>query len=816
MTTTSRIPEGLERRVEDYELITGHGKYVDDVRLPDGRIAMLYAAFVRSPYAHARVEHIHLEEAKSLPGVVAAFDGTGVMSGMKTLNTFPVADLKKPERRPLANGIVRYAGDPVAVVLAEDPYTARDACDLVDVEYTPLPVVVDPEQAAEATAPLLYDELGTNAAFSLSSHGGDVEGVFGRADHIVCLRVVNQRVAASPMEPRACLFHFQQESGQLTAWVSSQAVYTLRDLLAGFLGLKRENVHVINADVGGGFGTKTSVLGEELVAAYLAVQYGRPVKWIEDRSENLQSQVHGRGQINYIEAACSKDGDLLGLRVSSIGDLGAFLASSTAMVPAGTTYMLNGPYKIQAIESAVVGVFTNKVPTAAYRGAGRPEATYILERTMDAIARELRLDPAEVRRRNFLSPDVFPYKTLTGVQYDSGDYRRALDIALERVGYVSWREKQKERRAAQHPLQIGIGVSSFVEVTGGPARQGMPKEAATVRIQRDGTVLVQSGVSHNGQGHFTAFTQIAANVLDVPVSSIQVRMNDSALPGFSIGTFGSRTTQNGASVVLLASQAVREKAVNLAARMLEAAPGDMVVENGSVAVRGVPSRRIAFGELARLCEENPDLIEHEGPNPVNGATVEGLAAWRDFSASNSAFSSGTHIAVVEVDTDTGEVHLLTYVAADDCGRVLNEYLAEAQVHGSLAQGIGQALYEEVVYDEEGQLLTSTFMDYALPVAEEFPTFINASIETPSSTNPLEAKGIGEAGCIAAPPAIVNAVIDALEPYGVTTVDMPLKAEKIWNLVHEARSGELKQPVFRVPEVFSRSRSAKEEDAPDFV
>jgi len=812
----SHLPEGLDRRLEDYGLITGRSKYVDDLRLPEGRPAALYVAFVRSPYAHAKIERIRLDEAESLPGVIAAFDGAGVMSSMKTLNTIPVAGLKKPERRPLANGMVRYVGDPVAVVLAENLYVARDACDLVDVEYSPLPAVVDPEQALESTAPLLYDELGTNVAFHLSTQGGDVQGVFQQAEHIVRLRVVNQRVAASPLEPRVCLFDFEPQSGLLSAWVSSQAVYTLRDILAGFLGLKRDAVHVSNAQVGGGFGTKTGFLGEELIAAFLAVRYGRPIKWIEDRSENLQSQVHGRGQVNYIEAACSNEGHLLGLRVSSIGDLGAFLASSTAMVPAGTSYMLNGPYKLQAIDSQVVGVFTNKVPTAAYRGAGRPEATYILERTMDSIARELRLDPAEVRRRNFLAPEAFPYQTLTEIEYDSGNYQLALDTALERVDYAQWRERQRERREVGHPFQIGIGLSSFVEVTGGPARQGTPKEAATVRIQRDGTILVQSGVSHNGQGHFTAFAQIAASVLQLPGSQIEVRMNDSALPGYSIGTFGSRTTQNGASVVLLAAQAVREKAVNLAARVLEAAPEDMVVENGTITVRGVPSRRVAFGELARLCEEQPDLIEREPPNPVNGTPIEGLAAWRDFSASNAAFSSGTHVAIVEIDTDTGEVHLLTYVAVDDCGRVLNEYLAEAQVHGSLAQGIGQALYEEIVYDHDGQLLTSTLMDYALPTAEEFPMFVNVSIETPSPTNPLEAKGIGEAGCIAAPPAIVNAVLDALAPYGITTVDMPLKAEKLWNLLQAARSGELKSPTFLVPAVFHVNTSAKAKDAPDFA
>jgi carbon-monoxide dehydrogenase large subunit len=800
--TQIAIPAGLERRVEDYELITGHSHYVDDIRPAPGRPATLHMVVVRSPYAHAKINSIKLDAARALSGVVAAFSGEELAASMPPLSTFPAPNLKKPERRPLAIGKVRYVGDPVAVVLAEDLYTALDARDLVEVDYEPLPAVTDPEAALAPDAPLLYEELGSNKALHGPAGSGDIEAAFTQADHVVRLRIVNQRVAPSSMEPRACFFDFDKESGKLTAWLSSQAIYTATLTLAKYLKLPPNNIHVLNATVGGGFGSKTAFVGEELVAAALAVRFARPVKWIEDRSENLQAQTHGRGQINYIEAACKKDGTLLGLRVHSIADLGAFLANSTPLVPMATTWMLNGPYRIQAIEGQVVGAFTNKTPTAAYRGAGRPEATYILERTMARIAHELGLDPAEVRRRNFIAPDAFPYKTATGMEYDSGNYTAALDRALELAQYTELREEQRRRRAANDTRLMGIGLSSFIEITGGSMGGGnAPKEAATVRIRPDGTVLVMSGVAHNGQGHFTAFTQIAAETLKVPVSQVEVRMNDAALPAFGIGTFGSRTTQVSATAVLLAAQKVRDRALNLAAQVLEAAPADLVLENGKIQVSGVPSRSVTLGELARMVEEKPELIERDAPNPVNGAPIEGLAAWHDFSPPNAAFSSGTHIAVVEIDSETGNVEITRYVAVDDGGRILNSYLAEMQIHGGLAQGIGQALYEETVYDEEGQLLTSTLMDYAMPIATQLPSFTTANVETPSPTNPLGVKGVGEAGCIAAPPTVVNAVLDALAPLGIVAIDMPTKPAKVWALIDAARKGTYQAPAFNPPDVF---------------
>lgn len=814
------IPSDLERRREDFRLITGSGSYVDDLRSPVGRPPVLYMVVVRSPYAHAEITGCNMDAARNIPGVVAVFESTEIVKDLPPFEPLPlpIPGLKKPTRKALAIGRARYVGDPIAVVLAENLYSAYDARDLVEVDYEPLPAVIDPEDALAAGASILYDEFGSNVAFRSQSGGGDIQNIFEKADRVVRLRVVNQRVAPSSLETRGCMFDFDSNSGQFTAWLSSQAIYGAREMLASFLGFNRDQVHVYNAEVGGGFGSKTRFVGEEIAAAVLAKRYGRPVKWIESRSENLQAQTHGRGQINYIEAAYQNDGRLLGLKVISIADLGAFLASTTAMVPSGTPFMLNGPYKIQAVDSQLVGVFTSKVPTAAYRGAGRPEAAYILERTIDRIAHELSLDPAEVRRRNFIPQEDFPYKTVTGAQYDSGNYRVALDRALELADYASWREKQRKQREKHDSSLLGIGIAAFIETSGGAMsnRPGVPQEAATVRIRRDGTILVQSGVASNGQGHFTAFAQIASTTFHLPASKIVVQMNDTALPAFGVGTFGSRTLQVAGSVVLLASEAVREKALKVAAQVLEAAIEDLEMENGQVTVRGVPTRAIDLGELARLVEEQPDLIERERPNPVNGVPIEGLAAWRDFMPSNATISSGTHLAVVEVNSNTGEVHILQYIAVDDCGRVLNHYLADAQVHGALAQGIGQALYEEVMYDEDGQLLSSTLMDYTMPNAMQVPDFITDVVETPSPINPLGAKGIGEGGTIGAPPTIVNAVLDALAPLGIESVDMPLKPEKIWTLIQAAHQGRLEKVNVNPPQIFETDEGAQKGGVPDFV
>ncbi len=778
------IPVGLERRTEDYGLIIGLTNYVDDLRPAEGRPAALHMVVARSPYGQAIIEHIDLEAARTVPGVVAAFTGKELVADMPVYESIPLPGLRRPERRPMAVGRTRYMGDPVAVVLAENLYAAIDARDQIAVEYSPLPAVTDMEAALAPDAPLLYEELGSNVAFRVQATHENIEQVFAQADHTTSLRLVNQRLAPSSMEPRACMFDYDAESGELSAWVSSQSVYRALNTLADFLKIDRKRIHVQNAAVGGGFGSKTVFVGEEIIAAALAMKLGRPVKWIETRSENLQAQTHGRGQINYVEAAYQNDGMLLGLKIRSLGDMGAFLVWSTPMPSSRTPTMVCGPYRVQAVESEVIGVYTNKVPTAAYRGAGRPEATYITERAIEQIARELKLDPVEVRRRNMIPADAFPYTTATGNYYDSGNFQEGLDKALALADYEGWRELQRQRRASRGSKMLGIGVSTFTELSGDAGPMGRLREAATVRIRRDGKLEVESAVAHNGQGHFTAFAQIVAEVFHVPGTQVDVRLNDSALPSFSIGTYGSRVTQVAGSAILLAAQAVREKALQVASNILEAALADLIVVNGKVMVRGAEARSVELGKLAELVEEQPDVIEHEQPNPSNDTPIEGLAAWRDFAPPNATYPSGTHIAVVEVDSDTGEIAILSYVAVDDCGRVLNHYLVEMQIHGALAQGIGQAIFEEVQYDQDGQLLTSTFMDYAMPIASELPNFTTDLVETPSPSNPLGAKGVGEAGTIGAPPTIVNAVLDALTPFGITTVDMPLTPEKIWSLIHQ--------------------------------
>lgn len=778
-----RLAESARRR-EDRGLITGQTKFVDDIRLADERPGTLHMLVVRSPYGHARIDGIDAEAARQAPGVVAVVTGKELVGKLRPLEGLRLPGMQVASRLPLAVDKVRYAGDPVAVVLAENRYLGVDARDLVDVEYTPLPAVIDVEAAASEDAPLLYEEFGTNVAFAQRTPYGEVAEVFARAQHILSLRLVNQRVAPGSMEPRACYFDYDSRRGELVAWMSSQAVFRVRDILSRYLDLPPERIHVRNAAVGGAFGAKNALLGEELIAAWLALACGRPVKWIEERSENLQAQAQGRGQLNYVEAAFQDDGRLLGLKIRTLADIGAFVVGVSAMMPMRTPTLACGPYRVEAIESDVTCLYTNKPPSTPYRGAGRPEATYILERAMDGIARELNLDPAEVRRRNFISPDAFPYQTVTGMPYDSGDYPALLARLLDLGEYERWRERQREQRARGGTRLLGLGLSAFNEVSGDGRLMSMDaqREAAVVRVRPGGTLLVQSGVAHNGQGHFTLFAQIAAGVFGVPVERVEVEMNNADLPVYSIGTFGSRVTQVGASVVLLAARAVREKAMQVAARVLEAAQADLELIDGQVRVRGVPGRSIALGDLARLVKENPALLAGLEDEPAHTRGITGLAAWRNFAPEGPAFSAGAHLAVVEVDTGTGDIEVLRYVAVDDCGRILNRELAEMQLHGALAQGFGQALFEETLYDQEGQVLSGSLLDYALPLAKELPGFTSDFIETPSPTNPLGVKGIGESGTIGAPPALVNAVLDALAPLGITSIDMPLTREKVWRLL----------------------------------
>ncbi len=773
-------------RPEEMGLITGCAHYVDDIRLPVGRPPILHMLVVRSPYAHARIEHIDAEAACAVPGVIAVLTGQDLLGKLGPLENADLPDVKATPRPLLAVENVLYIGAPVAVVLATNSYQAADAHDLVDVDYQVLEVVSDAEAGKDAAAPLLYPEIGSNIALSKGETFGKVDEVFSHAAHVTCLRLSNPRVAPSSLEARACLFDYNIGNGMLYAWLSSQNLFRAKNMLADLLTMEPERIHVQNATVGGAFGAKNALLGEEFVAAWLAHEYGQPVKWIEDRSENLQAQAHGRGQINSVEAAFESDGRLLGLKIHTIADIGAFPNSIATIIPQRTVRAATGPYRVEAVASHVECIYTNKPPMTPYRGAGRPEATFIAERTMDQIARELHLDPAEVRRRNFIAADAFPYRTITGQIYDSGNYPALLARVLELGAYEQWRVRQREQRTRGGARLLGLGLSTFVEMSGAtpdtdhllPA--GAPKDAALVRLRPDGTVLVQSGVAHTGQGHFTLFAQIVAPIFGIPAESVVVALNTTDLP-HSRGTFGSRVTQIGGSAVHLAAKTVREKALQAAAHILKADLGDLKVANGTISVHGKPWRSIDLGSLVKEVQAHPELLPNTEPL-AGGPRIEGLAAWQVFAPDAPSWSAGAHLAVVEVDIETGQVEILRYTAVDDCGRVLHQALAEGQLYGSLAQGIGQALFEEIIYDQNGQILSGTLMDYALPLAKELPTFTSEFMPSPSPTNVLGAKGIGEAGTVGAPSALVNAVLDALAPLGVSSIDMPMTRERVWKAV----------------------------------
>lgn len=763
-------------RVEDRRLITGRSQYVDDIVRP----RMVYAVIVRSIYAHARVKGINVEAARRAPGVLAVFTGEDVRGA---IGSVPVAshlpDLKIPEHPVLALGKVRYVGEPIAVVVAEDRYLARDAADLIEVEYEPLEAVVDPERAIEEGAPIVHEEFGTNVAFVWRLSGGDIERAFREADVIVSQRMVNQRIIPVAMEPRGVVAEYLPGEGQLTVWTSTQIPHLLRTQLAAMLGLAENRVRVIAPEVGGGFGSKLNVYAEEALVGYLAMRLGRPVKWIETRRENFLTTIHGRGQIAEVEAAVKRDGTVLGMRYKITLDVGAYLQFFTPGVATLTGLMATGPYKIPHVGFEVTGVFTNKMATDAYRGAGRPEATYMLERMMDRIAGELGLDPAEVRMRNFPQPEEFPFPTATGLAYDSGNYPHALRRALEMVGYEQLRQEQHVLR--QQGRYLGVGISTYVEICAIGPSAALPFggwESATVRVEPTGKVTVLTGASPHGQGQETSFAQIVADELGVELSDVRVVHGDTAIVQYGIGTFGSRATAVGGTAVYGALQKVKEKAMRLAAHLLgEENVANVAFEEGQFFLKDRPERRLAFSEVAQAAYLAKSLPPGMEP---------GLEASYFFEPSNFTFPFGAHVAVVEVDPETGEVQFRRYVAVDDCGRVINPLLVDGQVHGGIVQALGQALLEEAVYDETGQLVTGELTDYAIPKATDVPWLETDRTETPSPVNPLGVKGVGEAGTIAATPAIVNAVVDAVAPFGVRHLDMPLRPEKIWRAIRGGR------------------------------
>lgn len=766
----SKMVGAKVKRREDPRLVRGLAHYVDDINLPN----TLHVSILRSPYAHARITTLETDAALKHPGVVAVVTGPDLRD---QVGLVPVASqnpsLRVPKHHVLAVEKVCYVGEAVAAVVAEDRYTARDALDLIRVDYELLPAVSDAEKALASGAPVIHSEWPDNVAFRWELKQGNLAHAFKEAHKVVRQRFVHQRLAPIAIEPRGVLARYLPGEKELTVWSSTQIPHLLKTQLSLMLNLPENRVRVIAPEVGGGFGSKLNVYREEALIGYLALKLNRPVKWIEGRRENIQTTIHGRGQIGEAEVAVKKDGTLLGLQYKVIADIGAYHQLLTPGIPPLTGLMLSGCYKIPAIGMEVTGVFTNKIATDAYRGAGRPEATYVVERMMDRVAQELGIDRVEFRKKNFPRPKDFPFKTATGLVYDSGNYQAALDKALKLAGYEKLRgEQNKLRRQGRY---LGIGLSTYVEICAMGPSAAMPAggwEYGAVKVEPTGKVTVLTGVSPHGQGQETSFAQIVADELGVDIDDITVVHGDTSAVPSGIGTFGSRATAVGGTAVYQAAEKVKEKAREIAAHLLEADPEDLTFSDGRFSVKGVPKKGLTIQQIALEAYMARRLPKKMEP---------GLSATSVFEPSNFTFPFGTHICVVEVEPQTGKVEIKKYVAVDDCGKVINPLLVDGQIQGGIAQGLGQALFEEVLYDENGQLLTSSLMDYPLPRALDLPRLELSRTETPTPVNPLGIKGVGEAGTIGSTPAIVNAVVDALAPFGVTDIDMPLKPEKIWQL-----------------------------------
>lgn len=766
------------KRREDPRLITGQATYVDDMKM----LNMLHMSILRSPYGHARINSINTEVARNHPGVVAVYtaeDLKGVVGNVPIAVPLPpYIDKGMGRRGPLAEGKVRFYGDPLAVVIADDKYTARDAVDLIDVDYEPLPAAIDLEKAMQPGAPLLYEEYGTNVGLPIHPPTDDIDKAFAdtvaNGGRIVKGRFVNQRVAPSPMETRGVIAEYRKSDKMLNVWSSSQIPHLLRNYLAEQMHLPQNQVRVIVPEVGGGFGCKLNIYPEEAIAAFAAMKTGKPVKWIEDRSEAFAATIHGRDQINYVEAATDMNGKIHGFKVHVISDLGSYLQFFTDVIAiAFTLPMVDGCYDIPVTYAACDIVFTNKAPTDAYRGAGRPEATYLIERTMDLVANELGKDPAEVRLVNFVKPESFPHKASAGPVYDTGSYATALEKAMDLINYKKLRAEQKQPRSDNKLL--GIGVSSYVEICGLGPKGTTPFgvfESARMRVEQSGTVTVYTGISPHGQGQETSFAQLVGDEFGIPMENVIIMHGDTDSTPEGRGTYGSRGTSVGGSAVFNAAQRLKEKMKQIAAHMLEASAEDVTLEDGNFSVAGSPQKSVTFNAVAAAANTSNTLAPGVEP---------GLETTAFFEPESCTFPFGTHICVVEVDKDTGETEIVRFVAVDDCGRQLNPLLVQGQVHGGIAQGVGQAIYEGVVYNEDGQLLTASFMDYAIPIAPEFPFLELDHTVTPTTVNPLGVKGVGEAGTIGSTPAVAAAVADAL---GVRHIDMPMHPEKLWKIIHQ--------------------------------
>ncbi len=759
------------KRFEDHRLLTGQSAYVDDMT----RAGMLHAVIIRSPHGHARIHGIETAAALALPGVAAVITAAD-LGGLAQLPTreFADADELRPPRHPaLAVDKACYAGQPVAIALAEDIYTAHDAAELVAVDYEVLPAVIDPLEAVSEGAPVIHEHLDSNVVLRTVNAGGDLDAAFADAGCVVRQRFDVQRLAPAPMEPRGLIAEYDAAADLLTVWDSTQHPHEIREHLSRLLERPLESVRVVCPDVGGGFGEKGCFFPEEIAIPHLAMALGRPIKWVESRQENMLC-FHGRGHSIDLEAAAQSDGTLLGIRVRITADLGAYFFMSTPTVPILTSHRLTGPYRTPAMSVEVVGVATNKSVTGAYRGAGGPEAAFCMERAVDLVAQELGLDPAEVRRRNFIPPSAFPYDTPTGITYDSGEYAAAFDRSLELSGYAGWRERARQQADAGGPL-IGVGIAAVVKGSG--AKVTFLEEHARVVIGPDGDVAAHTGISPHGQGTETTFAQMAADELGIAPGDIRVRHSDSAVFPHGGGTSASRGMIAGGTVLYNVLQEARQKLTAVAGHLLDCPTEDIELSEGRAVSRSNPARSVPFAQLAAAAHNEELLPPGEEP---------GL----DFTGSNtlskSPYAFGSHVAVVEVSRENGAVKILQYTGVHDSGKVANPMLYEGQIHGAIAQGIGQALWEGMVYDNAGQPLSGSLMDYALPKSIDLPDFeLDSSLETPSPITAYGVKGVGELPTLAAPAAIANAVMDALSSIGIRHIDTPLTPEKVWQALRDA-------------------------------
>ena len=759
------------KRFEDHRLLTGQSSFVDDMTRP----GMLNALIIRSPHGHARIRSIDVSAALSIPGVAAVIAAQDMpdIAQLPTRESSDADEMHPPRHPALAVDKACYAGQPVAIVLADNVYTAQDAVDLVDIDYEILPAVIDPLTATDAGTPVIHEHLGTNQVLRTVNAGGDLDTAFASADCVIRQQFGVQRLAPAPMEGRGLLAEYDPDADLLTVWDSTQHPHEIREHLSRLMDRPLDSIRVVCPDVGGGYGEKGCFFPEELAIPHLAMKLGRPIKWVESRQENMLC-FHGRGHSIDLEAAASSDGTLLGIRVRVVADLGAYFFMSTPTVPILTSHRLTGPYRTPAMSVEVLGVATNKPVTGAYRGAGGPEAAFCMERAVDLVAQELGLDPAEVRRRNFIPPDAFPYDTPTGITYDSGEYEAAFDRSLEVSGYHEWRERARQQSQDGDSL-IGVGIATVVKGSG--AKVTTLEEHARVVIGPDGDVEAHTGISPHGQGTETTFAQMAADELGIAPGDIRVRHSDSAVFPHGGGTSASRGMIAGGTVLHMALQDAREKLTAVAGHLLDCPPENIDLADGRAEDRANPSRSVPFAQLAAAAHNEELLPLGEEP---------GLDFSRSNTLSKSPYAFGSHVVVVEVSRENGAIKILQYTGVHDSGKVVNPMLYDGQIHGAIAQGIGQALWEGMVYDSTGQPLSGSLMDYVMPKSIDLPDFeLDSTLETPSPITALGVKGIGELPTLAAPVAIANAVMDALSSVGIKHIDTPLTPEKVWQALRNA-------------------------------